>query len=340
MQNSYIKQIKTLNSRVKVDGSFISIFVPLRSTEIPIEKIFLSLVKGANGLLVKSNHPPCTIAIPNWSHFSKQGALSLAIYHHDGVTTFIPMPIKMEPRFIVADSFHIKPLIAASNESIHSLLVHFHEQGVTLFKVGLTHDYTIDSYLPPLAAVEKNWPDQLDQTDLAEFINFLLHEIKIAINDETFSVGFCGTSQTSFDNMKYWTKIDLPKIKMNDSFNTISPENAISSLRMSLKEKVNNSYAAKVKKFKDNEDIELEELGGLILSGDINHLCVSLDDLHFGEIDEKSGHTVVSRAQQNIKDDDILDDLVEMALKKGIKVSVVPRKYLPPGRSYLVSSVN
>lgn len=340
MQNSYIKQIKTLNSRVKVDGTFISLFVPLRSTEIPVEKIFLSLVKGANGLLVKNNRPPCTIAIPNWNHFTKQGALSLAIYHHDGITTFIPMPIKMEPRFIVADSFHIKPLIAASNESVHSLLLHVNEQGVSLFKVGLTHDYAIDSYLPPLATINKAWIDELEKEDLDDFIDFILHEIKIAINDETFSIGFSGVDKTPFDNMKHWTKIDLPKIKLNESFASLSPENAISSLRMSLKEKVNNSYLSKIKKFKEQDDIELKDLGTLIMGGEINHLCVSLDDLHFGEIDNKTGLATVNRAQQNINDDDVLDDLVEMALKKGIKVSVVPKKYLPHGRSYLVSSIN
>lgn len=38
---------------------------------------------------------------------------------------------------------------------------------------------------------------------------------------------------------------------------------------------------------------------------------------------------VLSRTQRSDKDDDVLDDLVELAIKKRIKVGVVPRDYLP-----------
>ena len=35
--------------------------------------------------------------------------------------------------------------------------------------------------------------------------------------------------------------------------------------------------------------------------------------------------------------DDVMDDLVELALKNGIQVSVVPKIFMPNGKSFLAS---
>lgn len=337
MKNSYLKQIKTLQTRTTAGRSFISIFVPLRSTEIPVERIFLSLVKGANNLLIRDNRPTCTIAPPNWNHFVKQGALSLAIYHHDGVTTFIPMPVKMEPRFIVADSFHIKPLLAASNENLNALLLHFHEKGVSLIRIGATTDYQVDCFLPPLPTVDATWSEKLNKEEMSYFIDYIAQETMVAINDETYYLGISGTEKSFAEKIKFRSKIDLPLVHLNDSFSQESPNNAIMGLRLKLKEKIHTDYLSRVKHFSDQENFDLKDLGTLILDNEIKHLCVSLDDLHFGEVNEKNGEISLNRTQLGIKDDDVLDDLVEMALKRGVKVSVVPKKYLPRGRTYLVS---
>jgi hypothetical protein len=74
-----------------------------------------------------------------------------------------------------------------------------------------------------------------------------------------------------------------------------------------------------------------------ILNKEIKKLCVSLECMQFGEVDAKTGQVILNKSQLNAKDDDLLDDLVELALEKGIKVSVVPKKYLPDGRSFVAS---
>ena len=45
----------------------------------------------------------------------------------------------------------------------------------------------------------------------------------------------------------------------------------------------------------------------------------------------------MNKSQLNASDDDVLDDLVELAIDKGVLVSVVPKKYLPTGRSFVAS---
>jgi len=64
---------------------------------------------------------------------------------------------------------------------------------------------------------------------------------------------------------------------------------------------------------------------------------VSLDDLHFGEFNQWTGEAKVHRGQQNTRDDDLLDDFAELALRNGIEVRVVPRKFLPHGKSFIVA---
>jgi hypothetical protein len=86
-----------------------------------------------------------------------------------------------------------------------------------------------------------------------------------------------------------------------------------------------------------NQAQGLEHLVQKILRREIKNLCVSLDCMHFGKIEPSTGEIIISKAQKDSKDDDLLDDLLELALERGIKVSVVPRKFLPEGQSFVAS---
>jgi hypothetical protein len=86
-----------------------------------------------------------------------------------------------------------------------------------------------------------------------------------------------------------------------------------------------------------HDGLSVSALGAKILNKEIDHLCVSLDDMHFGQLDFETGEIRVNKIQKDSTDDDLLDDLVELAIDQGIKVSVVPRKYLPRGKIFLAS---
>jgi hypothetical protein len=55
---------------------------------------------------------------PEWERWMKQGTVTLAFFHHAGVTNLIPIPTRMQPRVVVANSYHVKPFVTAADEHI------------------------------------------------------------------------------------------------------------------------------------------------------------------------------------------------------------------------------
>jgi hypothetical protein len=136
MSNIYHDHLEQLiNTKIQT-GAAVSLFLPLKWNDCLPNKMFNSLVKAADGLLAKSGYSKLSIITPEWERWMKQGTVTLAIFHYNGVTTLIPLPTKMEPRVVVANSFHIKPIVTASNEFVDGLLLHFHERGASLFRVN------------------------------------------------------------------------------------------------------------------------------------------------------------------------------------------------------------
>ena len=331
---SFIKliEIKTLLKNNK--SPFISVFVSLTSEKKFFEKEYLSLNKEINRDLRKYHLPAIELTIPNLKKLAITGHQTLAIYYHDGVTTYVPISIKMESRYIIANSFHIKPLVASLNENKHTLLIHFNDKGVNLYKVGLHNDVLIDNYIPPVHPIYKNWPDQLNQNDLKNFINYICKEVSSNSNEDTVEIVLSGVENTCFEKLRFWSEIQLPTsiIKTKDSFFINYPTNTINILKNNIKENITKTYIQKINSFDNVEKIELEDLTSLIQSKEIKHICVSLEDVYFNPPQKDS--FVSSLIFSN---DDLLDDIIELAMEKGIQVSVVPKKYLPRGKIFLAS---
>lgn len=113
-------------------------------------------------------------------------------------------------------------------------------------------------------------------------------------------------------------------------------------MRLRLAQIVNERHTQSVMKaLNDNKALDdiysVKYLVPKILHGEIKQLCVSLDCMHFGEVDPQTGNVVMNKSQLNASDDDVLDDLVELGIDKGILVSFIPKKYLPSGRSFVAS---
>lgn len=340
MSNIYHDHLAHLRSIKTNSQPALSIYVPLKWNDFVPAKIFTALLKTANDLMAKSGHPNIEIMTPEWDRWMRQGAVTLAIFHHNGITNLIPLPTSMQPRVVVAKSFHIKPIIAASNEYVDSLLLHFNESGASLFRVNPVSETLIDSYLPSEILPKCDWPARLDMHSIREFLDFLQQEVRGSILSTTKILGVTGASFRELQSDSFWRKTSLPIAFCDDSFRAALPQNAISIMRLRLAQIVNERHTQSVMKaLNDNKALDdiysVKYLAPKILHGEIKQLCVSLDCMQFGEVDPNTGNVVINKSQLNVSDDDVLDDLVELAIDKGVGVSVVPKKYLPSGRSFV-----
>lgn len=111
---------------------------------------------------------------------------------------------------------------------------------------------------------------------------------------------------------------DLDLWKQYNAQLGISSENIETSARINLKKSLQTLYY-------------------LIKERKCKRVITSLDDIVFGEFDEQVGVTKVRRQQVDHKDNDLLNELVDFALRKRIHVSVVSKKMMPANHLYLVN---
>lgn len=340
MGNVYHTHFLKLSGTESKGQPMISIFVPLRFMEFPQAKIFSHLMKAANLLLSREGHPKLELEHPDWGQWVRQGAVTLAIYKDAASTTIIPLPIIMPPRVVVADSFHVKPLLASSICVQEALLLHFSEIGASLYRISSGDEKLLDSYLPSKTKLKGVWISELSRSESIEFMEFLKLEIKSYRLNTTQFLSISGTKDSLLTSNEFWKDIGIPVIQTLDSPKNLHPVSSIALTRIKLSHEINGTYDRQVQLILNdamNSSPPLSELGKKIINREISKLCVSLEDVHFGELDQMTGTAIEMESQSNTRDDDLLDDLIELALKQKVQVSVVPKKYLPPGRTYLAS---
>lgn len=342
MRNIYHDHLEQLRNIKISSHPAVSLYIPLKWNDFSPDKIFSALMKAAESTMLRSGNFKLEIKTPEWNRWLEQGTVTLAIFHHNGMTNLIPLPTKMKPRVVVANSFHVKPILTASNEYIDSLLLHFNEDGANLYRVNPAGETFLGCYLPSEVLPEADWPSRLDKYSLQEFLEFLHLEIRGSIQTTTKILGITGASFSDLQSDPLWKTLDLPLCYCDDSFRSAIPLNAFSSLRLRLSQLVHERHIQSVNRVSNydrasQESSSVTTLPLKILNKEIKNLCVSLDCMHFGEVDYKTGNVILSKSHRNGKDDDLLDDLVEMAIDKGIEVSVVPKEYLPSGRSFIAS---
>jgi hypothetical protein len=342
MSNIYNDHLEQLRHIKLGNAPAISMYIPLRWTEYTPGKIFSALIKAADGLLERNGYPRLELSSPEWERWTKQGTITLALFHSGGFTNLIPIPTRMQPRVVVANSFHVKPIVTAAHEYIDALLLHFNESGASLYRINPVGESLIDGYLPSEVLPKYDWPSRIDRASRVEFLEFLRQEVRGAMYTTTKILGITGASFSELRSESFWKKTSLPLLFLNDSFKVAVPQNAFSIMRLRLSqivyEKHSQSVSEALRAGPDSlDELSVRVLGIKILNKEINHLCVSLDDMHFGELDFKTGEVKINKTQKDSSDDDLLDDLVELAIDNGIKVSVVPKKYLPKGRSFVAS---
>lgn len=341
MNRYFNRQMSQLNELAKKDETKTSIMLPLVNLLIPEQKLLGGLVGTANNLLSK-NKKKITLNTGNLDKWRKKGAQSLAIYHCGDEAIYFPLPFHLEPRVIVADSFHIKPLLAAINNHTEGILVHFHNWGATLFRVGDNSVDRIDSILPASKDTHTIWHYDMTKEGIVDFINFIQQELIVYAGQQTSLIAITGSGNDYIQNRSLWKPLGIPLLFMEESWRSIYPEKAIVVLKRLLNEQVERIHSQEVaqilsRKHITNQQSDFDHLLDHVLNKKISELIVSLDDIQFGKIDIKSGKTILFKKQHGTNDDDILDDMVEIAIKTGIKVKVIPRTYLPSGLTYIAA---
>ncbi len=180
----------------------------------------------------------------------------------------------------------------------------------------------------------------MSRQEKREFLDFLVPEVLALrpVGTELFGVSAGGDSFLSAAAV--WRGLGLERIEVVEHPKSVVPQNAVSMLRLKLSRLINGRFRGSVSAILADEKVkstELQSIGEKILAGEIKNLCVSLEDMQFGILNTDTGEIQLRKAQMDCRDDDVLDDLVELALLHRINVSVLPKSFLPSGRVFIAS---
>lgn len=335
MKNKYIPQIQQLQSMQSKESPLVSLFVPIAHTYDGPTADYRRLTAQANKLLTAAGQPRLELEMPDWKQWQKQGTRTLAIYHRHGFTTLIPLVIEVPARVVVAESFHVKPLVASAHSHLEGLHLHFHYQGCTLFRLTPTETHIVESFLPTGDVPDAQWPASLERGDVIDFISYVRDEVKQARNPSVQWLSISGAEHDLLRVPDFWKKTNLKVLFLEDSTSALTPHRSFESLHKMIQTQTEANFRQVVRRIErlaaGKPETNLRSIGAMILERQVQQICVSLEDTQFGELGA-DGQAKLYSGQRGVQDDDVLDDLVELALRNGVSVRVVPRKFLPLGQ--------
>lgn len=248
---------------------------------------------------------------------------------------FLFLEHEVPSRVIVAQSWHVKPLLFSSDEKLFGYIVEFNCHGVSLIHSDGENHRLLETYLPPFtpALPSKTWPSDLNRESYLSFLDFI-GKIVPPGNLVQVSCPPEGLAQS----VKFWKK-HWPSVTVDElPFGYEHREKVLSLFsaelkRMSFKKKPFDL----VKELATNAAIsDIPEILRRISVGKIRRLFVSLDAIRWGEVNNEKLTVKPGASQRNHIDEDMLDDLAEYALKKGVLVRVLRQEKFP-GRHEVIA---
>lgn len=230
----------------------------------------------------------------------------------------------LPPRVVVSDSFHIKPLLFAKSETLRGYLVEFHRSGATLWESDGGELSVVEYFEAPLT--DPNWPQRTRRKTLMDF----LHNLAVTLPTDAY-VQICGAPEGIARSQRFWSDYVTDPFVDACPFGHEEREEArmkfLSRLKLRYLERLSMDITERLRS--PEASLTPEEALRRIKENRVSQLHVSLEALRWGTIDRETGIISYRRMQTDHRDEDVLDDIAELALKNGVAVKVVKQISLP-----------
>ncbi len=322
-------------------GTKTSMFIPLLGAATSPAQIYRALSKVADKLYLEAGKAKPEWPKIDWENWKERKVATLSLFLFEENISLFPLLCELQPRVVVADTFHIKPLLMKDIYESETLVLHFNTRGAVLTRVGLYDDEIIDRFIPSSRTLLDDWPYRIDRGSVRQFMRFLRDELAARVTERTKFVAISSAEHSVFQVERFWDQLGVPVLLTQDRFDRENPVNSIGVARLRLRRVLDRHNMTAVNEVLSNhvfagDKEQLSTVIRLILDKQISKLVITADDVQFGKIDPLEG-LVLHRSQKNHTDDDVFDDLAELALVHGVSVQVVPKRFMPEGYKVLAS---
>lgn len=351
-------------------GPCVSIYMPTHrhhpaKEQDPIR--FKNALKEAERLLSDRNSPAAisallgpVAALPN-DAFWRHQADGLAILRSPDVLEEFRIPLSVPELVVVAESFHVRPLIRSLNTNVRYFLIALSQNGVEVFQgsadsltrvemLGLpgnmvefasrrrgrralsTHSVGAGSGLRRIHASGGREASVKD--DLVSYFRAVDRAVGCALRHEPVPVFLAG--------VEYYVAIyrDVSRLKglasgaVHGSPDAMTPEELHSRAWPVAEVVLRDNQERALEKYRRAEHRgrstdRLEDIVKQARRGRVRRLFVALGVRVWGTVDPATGRVHRTDVQQGSHDDDVLDDIAEAVFMYGGEVITLPRDRMP-----------
>lgn len=277
---------------------------------------------------------------------------SLALFHSEKISGYLPLSMEVPELTVVADSFHLKPILKRIQEQERLWVLSLSQKNAQLFRwadggLELVESVSSTEWEMRGWSLFVNSPGALrgirsnvsDADYHREIVNRFFRKVDSAIQPHLAAgsvplvlagVGylhpiFRAITQYSFvsdSGIEGSFKGGVSQSKLLHRVREVSEE-----LKRHQEKRLQAEYEEAALAHRGLDDLSLVVRAAL--QGQVHKLFVAEDRQIWGTLDEKRGAAILHPYQMSTHDDDVLDDLAELVVKKGGAVHVLPSCKMP-----------
>ncbi|OFZ25952.1 MAG: hypothetical protein A2381_09850 [Bdellovibrionales bacterium RIFOXYB1_FULL_37_110] len=257
---------------------------------------------------------------------------SIGIFRTKNAFRALSLPLEVETSCIVADSFHVKPLLKWIQIDSEFLLLGLQYGSANLYQ-GNLHDFKhIDTRIYSQSPYNQKNQEHLNETlELLNdsILNFSTKKIPILF--------LAGNKELAQPFLKILRNKNIKVTLISHSFNELRLLDLCSQIRSTLKANAQKNVEKTLAEFRhptngNQVKRKISTIAKAAVQGRIKRLLIADDIQLFGKLNGKSGKIKLHEKDLDHEDDDILDDIAQTVLAHGGKVTLaakneIPRKY-------------
>lgn len=250
----------------------------------------------------------------------------LIVFHSTSEQGYMRVQTNINDLVVVADSFHIKPLLRIRNTERGYFVVSLTPQQVTLYVETNSHLYRLDAIRNPQVIDSAN--SSKGKTQLKEFFSTSAQQINKTISQHKLPVILAGTSDYIDLMRKFLNSSNLlddviianaatlqTDIIRKRSFEILEP--------YYRKKELEAVYDLNIAVKKNQAITYIEDIAVSAVYGKIVKLYVVENKHLWGRINKQTGEIYLSPKQMDSHEDDLLDDICQIVLAKGGEIVIL-----------------
>jgi hypothetical protein len=236
---------------------------------------------------------------------------------------FINIPVPVEQTCIVADSFHVKPLLKWIQQDQEFLILCFGKNFASLYQGTQATYFHVDRLL---------FNENIHKKDVWQNT---MQTIAYWINDVTYKnkpiLFFAGDKEMINAVRKYTS---YPLIFNDPIMAKYQEQNALDvcfKVRSILRLQSRELLASTIWEISNSKlvNFNIHEIAKAAIRGDVKKLIISEEMRIFGKINKSTGEVRIHADDIDHEDDDLLDDIAQAVLALGGEVTIAKNSQLP-----------